>query len=363
MKITAPFDRVEEVKPLIEAGADELYCGVCSNYWKFRGFSPNDRLGFCSLSSFRQLKEALGIAKSYHIPIFLCFNTYFNKETFESALKEISLAIESGIDGFVIADLGLIPFIKKLNNNCKIVLSCLNTCFNSKTLDFFKELGVDRVILDRQLTLKEIEYLSIDAKKLQVELEVFIHNIVCRHINANCLVHRLEIGNIHRKSKLRLCLRHMPFMKGFRHFIERNKFTRFVFTDLRMGFETCRYEFKAKVLKIIDQGFIEEKILGHFSLDAHLPRYCAVCSMYYLERYGIAGVKIIGRGFLTPKKVQDVKFTRRYLEEIKNGSISEYNYLFRGRSLYREVYGRDCVDKECHHWEVYQQRQKLKEAL
>lgn len=36
MKITAPFDRVNEIGPLIEAGTDELYCGVCSNYWKFK---------------------------------------------------------------------------------------------------------------------------------------------------------------------------------------------------------------------------------------------------------------------------------------------------------------------------------------
>lgn len=362
MKITVPFDRLEELKPIIEAGADELYCGVCSNYWKFIGFSPNDRLGFCSLSSFHELKEALGIAKNYCVPIFLCFNRYFNKGTFESALKDISKAIELGIDGFVIAELGFIPFIKRLNSNCKIVLSCLNTCFNSKTLAFFSELGVDRVVLDRQLTLKEIECLSIDAKKIPIELEIFIHNIVCRHINANCLLHRMESRGILRQNALWLSLRHMSFMKRLRSFMDRKKVTRSVF--LRMGFETCRDEFKAKVFNISEQGFIERNTIERFSLDGDLlPRYCAVCSIYLLEQYGISAVKIIGRGFLTERKVNDLKFLRRYLDEVNTGSIHEHNFLLKGKGLYREIYGVDCVGRQCHHLEIYQQRQKLEIAL
>lgn len=362
MKITAPFDRVDEVKPIIEAGADELYCGICSNYWKFRGLSPNDRLGYCSLSNFHELKDALCIANSYGIPIFLCFNTYFNKGAFESALKDISKAIKLGVDGFVIADLTLVPFIKKLDSSCKIILSCLNTCFNSKTLEVFKESGVDRVILDRQLTLKEIGCLSEDAKKIPIELEIFIHNIICRHINANCLFHRMDSRGILRQNNLWLCLRHLSSMKRLRNFINRNKVTRSI--SLNFGFDMCKDEYRAKILKILDKGFIEERISDHFSLDADLlPRYCAVCSIYLLEKYGISAVKIIGRGFLSMTKVKDVKFVRRYLEGVNTGSIHEHNFLLKGKSLYKEIYGIDCVDRQCHHWEVYQQRQKIENVL
>ena len=110
-------------------------------------------------------------------------------------------------------------------------------------------------------------------------------------------------------------LRHLSSMKRLRNFINRNEVTRSISLDL--GFETCRDEYRAKILKMLNKGFIEEKILDHFSLDADLlPRYCAVCSMYYLKKYGITGVKIIGRVFFNPKKIKDVKFVRGYLDEI-----------------------------------------------
>lgn len=359
MNITAPFDTVKEVKPLIEAGADELYCGVFSPYWNKRRLIPNSRISVGNLSNFRELREALKIAKNYNIPVFLCTNEYLGKGALAYLQKDIISAIELGVSGFILAEPDLIHFIRQLDRNSKIILSCLNPCFNSEALEFFSELGVHRVVLDRQLTLNEIKSLSIDAKQANIELEIFIHNIVCRFVNGNCLFHKLMPDMLYRF--------YSPWKQleqGFRNLIRqmchfhRKKIIKLILSS-SLKLQPCRREYRLEVLKAKEKGFIREKILEPFYLDREICRYCAVCSMYFLEKFGIVGAKIIGRGFLTQKKIKDVKFVRRYLDELHTGSVTENNFLSRGSSLYREIYGKDCSYKQCHHWEVYQLRQKL----
>jgi putative protease len=359
MKITTPFDSAKEVKPLIEAGADELYCGVFSSYWERRRLLPNARPSIGNLSSFRELETALRITKSYKVPVFLCANSYLNKGAYDSFLKDISLAIKLGVDGFILSDPTLIHFIKQSDKNSKIILSCLNPCFNSKALEFFSELGVNRVVLDRQLTLGEIKSLSIDAQQANIELEVFIHNIVCRHINGNCLFHKLGPELLYSSSSTWGCLKDRFTRKVLETiYFHRKKVVKFLFSG-SLKLHACRRKYRLEVLKDTDNGFNREKMLESFCLDREFSYYCAVCSLYFLKKYGISSVKIIGRGLLTPKKIKDVRFVRRYLDELKTGFISEYNFLLKGRNLHREVYGRECKHNQCHHWEVYKQRLEL----
>jgi hypothetical protein len=347
MKITAPLDKLKEVVPLIEAGAEELYCGVFSKNWRQRRSYPNARsMISAQLDNPKDLEKALKITKRHSVPVFLCTNSYLGKGAFESLLEDISFAINSGVDGFIIADLDLVPFIRKLDKNSKIILSCMNACFNSQALEFFAELGVNRIVLDRQLTLDEIRILAIDAKLNKVELEVFIKNIVCRNVNANCLYYRML--HFFPASGMRKYLRSITVNSG-------NMLVRALHTS-SFKIQPCREKFNLEVFKKENDKFIRDKRISGFSLDPDFARYCAVCSTYYLEKFNIAAVKIIGRGFLTQKKIKDVRFLKRYLEEINKDSVTEDNFLWIGKRLYRQVYGEDCSPRQCHHWEVYQHR-------
>ncbi|MFH1519720.1 MAG: U32 family peptidase [Candidatus Omnitrophota bacterium] len=371
MKIIAPFDTVNEVRLLIEAGADELYCGINSRDWRKRKMFPNYRhMFYGSLHGFRELEQALKITQGYKVPIYLCINEYLPQGGFELLCADISRAIDIGIAGFIIADTTLIPYIRHKSNNCRISLSCLNACFNSLALEYVKDLGVDRVILPlSQLTLAEIKEISQDARGLGLEVEVFINNTACKNVNANCLYHKFgsdEFIKSYYRSRWNFILFWLrqisklipPFLKS--------KFGQILWASNMPAIfnlsRFCKAKGTLEVLKRVNGEYQKEKTVNDASVERDFVRqYCTLCSIYFFNRFDIYIGKIGGRSSLARRKVNDVLFARRYLNGIKNGLIDKNNFVLRGESIYKKVYGEDCQKKECHHIEVRRRRCREKQ--
>jgi collagenase-like PrtC family protease len=72
MKITAPVNKAEEVRDLIEAGADELYCGVYHSEWYYTETRPNAKpTSKSSLKSFKDSEKIVQKAKKYNVPVYI----------------------------------------------------------------------------------------------------------------------------------------------------------------------------------------------------------------------------------------------------------------------------------------------------
>jgi collagenase-like PrtC family protease len=349
MRILAPFDAFEEVPALIEAGADELYCGVLSEEWKGRGVSPNARpMDYGNLKDFAELRRALELCRQRSVAVFLCLNEYVPCGCEEQLARDIDEAIACGVDGLIVTDMNWIGRIKERSRACKVVLSSLAPCFNARSLEFFKELSVDRIVLPSgQLSCGEIGRLNEAARHMGLELEVFVKNTVCRNIPGFCLQSQLGFqespGRRLRRFAAKTPLGFLALLpRGIRDSLRRRAFVapsnpRPCRQDVTLDIWERRAgswsKTQERMLQRLDRAFVED--------------LCQACSLFDLWEAGVACGKIVGRGCPTSRKVADVRFVKACLDRFSRGEGGRAVFLNIGREAFREVYGRPCDGKKC----------------
>lgn len=91
-----------------------------------------------------------------------------------------------GPDALIMSDPGLIMMVRQAFPEMQIHLSVQANAVNWATVKFWKEMGLSRVILSRELSLKEIE--EIHQNVPDIELEVFVHGALCMAYSGRCLL-------------------------------------------------------------------------------------------------------------------------------------------------------------------------------
>jgi len=186
MKILAPFSKKEEVVPLIEAGADELYCGIVPDDYSKQYLSTLNRRPWsaANFDNFDELDEALQIAHDKAVKVFVAMNGIYIPEQYPSILSIIN---KINSDGFIIADMGLLLLLKEMNFKKEIHIGTGGTVFNSRSANFYRRLGASRIILPRHLTVNEIEIIAHRSGGLK--LETFILYEPCLFVDGFCNFH------------------------------------------------------------------------------------------------------------------------------------------------------------------------------
>jgi putative protease len=319
MNILAPFSRPSEVPPLIEAGASELYCGVVDRRWQSSySFVSSVNLRHdkaASLSSFKQLGAAVEAARGLKASVFLVLNAHFySPKQLPLVLKQAEKAVNAGVESLIVADAALIPELKR-EFDVRVSLSTANPVFNSHALDFFKGLGVDRVVFPRHLTVKELGQLSAHAKKIGLAAECFALNTICPYIDGLC---------------------------SFQHIVDKS------ISFLPMGNLACRLPFKVKAVK----GREMEKVLAaesHARLwNNALSRDCGLCALPFFKRFGIDSIKIAGRAHSLEKKLADVQALKRALVLLK-GKLSVMEFREKCREFYFGLFHNACGCINCYY--------------
>jgi collagenase-like PrtC family protease len=177
MRILAPLKNSHEVVPLIEAGADEFFCGLTPPGWETRcGTTWANRrapeaAGVQDVADFERI-----VALSAGRPVYVTLNSPHYPPGGVALLEEFAFRLlEKGASGLVIADMELLLTLIDAGLAGKIHVSSLATCTNAGAAAFFRDLGIARVILPRHLTLREIEAIHVPG----VELEAFLLNDGC----------------------------------------------------------------------------------------------------------------------------------------------------------------------------------------
>jgi collagenase-like PrtC family protease len=177
MKILAPLKNSLEVAPLLEAGADEFFCGVTPPGWgeRFGGAWANRRApepaGVPDLADFERI-----VALSAGRPVYVALNAPSYPDGGVEMLGEFgALLLKKGAAGLIVADMDLLLLLAGAGLASCIHVSSLATCRNAGAARFFRGLGVSRVILPRHLTLEEIEACLVP----DLECEVFLLNDGC----------------------------------------------------------------------------------------------------------------------------------------------------------------------------------------
>ncbi|OPD20024.1 peptidase U32 [Clostridium botulinum] len=175
IELLAPAGSIESLYAAVQAGADAVYMG--GSKFSARAYANN--------FDDEQLKEAINYCHLYGVKVYITVNTLIKEEEIKEAIKYIGFLYSIGVDALIIQDTGIAKLIKEYFSDFEIHASTQMTVHNGEGAIFLKELGFKRIVLSRELSLKEIEYIS---KDLDIETEIFVHGALCICYSGQCLM-------------------------------------------------------------------------------------------------------------------------------------------------------------------------------
>ena len=173
VELLAPAGDLERLKINLLYGADAVYFG--GKQYSLRANASNFGL--------EEIKEACDFAHKLGKKVFLTLNIVFHNEDIEGVEEYIKQVVECGIDAFIISDPFIINHIVTNYPNVEAHLSTQNSTTNKDTVLFFKEQGVKRVVLAREVSLKEMKEIIDETN---TDIEVFIHGAMCTFYSGRC---------------------------------------------------------------------------------------------------------------------------------------------------------------------------------
>ena len=173
IELLSPAGDLERLKVTLLYGADACYIG---------GYKYGLRANAVNFSV-DEIKEACKFAHNLGKKVYLTMNMVFHNEDYEEVKEYIKEVVESGIDAFILSELNLVKYIKENYPTVEVHISTQNTNTNYLSVQFLKSLGVDRVVLAREVGIDDIEKIG---HLVDVDLEVFIHGAMCTFYSGRC---------------------------------------------------------------------------------------------------------------------------------------------------------------------------------
>ncbi|MCL2654510.1 MAG: U32 family peptidase [Coriobacteriia bacterium] len=186
MKFIAPVHNAAEVALLVQAGADELYCGYQDPAWRElygNHDSISRRQGAANVDDMRDFKQLIAEARRLDVPLYLTMNGRYTEPQLDALARLCFRFEELGGTGLQIFDLGLLARLAG-HTQLRRCLSLLAVAQNAATLQAYQELGVDRVVFPRFLRPPQIAELLDAVPGLEGEFMALFDK--CRFIDGYC---------------------------------------------------------------------------------------------------------------------------------------------------------------------------------
>ena len=187
-ELLVPAGDFDCVRAGVQNGADCIYFGA--NLFSARASAKNFDLD--------ELKTAIEYCKIRNVKTNLTLNTLLTDSEFSQAIELAKKAYEFGIDAIIVQDLGLAKFLIKNFPNLEVHASTQMSVHNLEGVLELEKLGFSRVVLSREVSIDEIEYIRNNCK---VDLEVFIHGALCISYSGQCLFSSLVGGRSGNRGK------------------------------------------------------------------------------------------------------------------------------------------------------------------
>lgn len=175
-ELLAPAGSFSKLKTALHFGADAAYVG--GKQFSLRTFADN--------FTTEELQSAVALAHGMDKKIYVTANVFARNADFVQ-LEDYFKTLQSiGVDAAIISDPGVVYLAKKVAPNLEIHLSTQANTTNKYAVKFWQEMGVSRIVLARELSLKEIA--EIHEFNPNVELEAFVHGAMCISYSGRCLL-------------------------------------------------------------------------------------------------------------------------------------------------------------------------------
>ena len=174
-ELLSPAGNMHSFKAAVQAGADAVYLGVGS----FNARQSADNFNINSL------KEAIDYAHIRGVKIYLTTNTLVRDIEMNEMKHLIEQACLSGVDAFIVQDMGVLSLIGQICPTAKIHASTQMSIHNLDGVKTLESMGVSRVVLARELSKEQISYIIQNS---DIETEVFVHGALCMSCSGQCLM-------------------------------------------------------------------------------------------------------------------------------------------------------------------------------
>lgn len=291
--VNVPLRRNKDVDRLKKAGADSFYCGLNDTAGTSGGGGLNQRQSDrSSFGSVDELAEAVSRAHELGCEILMAINTRLLTGQFiEGFIRQLDIASDLGLDSVIVGSMNGLMIARERHPDMKLVGSVGLGILNSRSADFFKDLGIYRAIVSRHLTPEEIGMLCDRVPDL--EIEAFLMNGKCGNFDSMC---------------------------GYDYYDP---------AGAMANFTGC--------------VFVADKNVTRYKRYA-----CGACALpFFATRPNFAAAKVIGRDF----DVESVKKATRLMAVLRPavlGGMAGTDFETAAKAAFMEIYGHPC-EENCHY--------------
>jgi len=184
-ELLAPAGDMEKLETAFRYGADACYMGVKSMSMRVK---IDDQGGDV-------LEEALQLKKELGKKLYLTMNIHAHENRLAFLDKELERLTELhkkrlDPDGILISDVGILNLVRQKCPWIPIHISTQANALNSEAIEYWASQGIERVVLGREVSLRELQQIrdKLSKKGIKVELEGFVHGAMCMAYSGRCLL-------------------------------------------------------------------------------------------------------------------------------------------------------------------------------
>ncbi|NLM12958.1 MAG: U32 family peptidase [Epulopiscium sp.] len=175
IELLAPVGNKESLIAAVSNGCDAVYLGG-------KAFSARQYAGNFSIE---EMKEVIDYCHLRNVRVYVTVNTLYKQKELETLFEFLNQLYILGADAFIVQDLGTAVKIRKLFPDIELHGSTQMTIHDLNGVKFLEELGFERVVLSREMSLEEIAYIT---KNTDMDIEVFVHGALCFSYSGQCLM-------------------------------------------------------------------------------------------------------------------------------------------------------------------------------
>ena len=306
-ELLSPAGNMECLKAAVNNGADAIYLG--GKTFGARAYAGN--------FSNEELKEAVNYAHLYGVKIYITVNTIIYNNEVDELIKYIEYLYKIGVDALIMQDIGMISLVRKVFPNMEVHASTQCHNHNYEGIKLLKELGVTRIVLDREMSLEEIENIDVDIEK-----EVFIHGALCNCYSGCCLFSFMNGGRSGNRGECtQVCRLPFKLIKNGKYIDTPNKYL----------LSTKELNTISNFDKLLDSDIVSFKIEGRMKS----PSYVGYVTRLYRKLIDNHTNKVTSEEENNLKILFNRDFTSGYLfnDKVMNTSTSNHQGLEIGRVL------------------------------
>ena len=173
LELLAPAGSMEALRAAVQNGANAVYlgCGSFNARQSAKNFTP------------QTLVEAIKYCHIRGVAVHLTLNTLVSDKELSEVIDLIRHAATSGVDAFIVQDLGIVRLCREIAPHVPIHGSTQMTVHSLPGVQLCAAWGLQRVVLSRELSREEIRYICHNSP---IEIEVFAHGALCMSYSGQC---------------------------------------------------------------------------------------------------------------------------------------------------------------------------------